>query len=167
MYKLWSSDLSVSLHLAFEICSLHITDYMQESSLCEAHNPFSQLSSRQVTSGHNAGKPLPPHSRALVHSMLTSRRPFTLALRQGQGHPRWIPDPSVRTSPSHNLPFITQCHSPHKDMVMKCRGGWGGAQPWNPDCPGPENLEAQWWAHGLWVLFPPLSVGLRLSIIFT
>lgn len=64
MHKLWDVDLSLSLYLALKICSLHTADDIQESSFCTAHNLFSQLSSRQVTSETRLGS----HYRPFIGS---------------------------------------------------------------------------------------------------
>lgn len=78
---------SFSLYLALRICSLHTKDDIQESSFCTAHNLFSQLSSRQVTSEPRLGSHYHPFSGSHAQH---ANEPEALHLSRGAktGHPR-------------------------------------------------------------------------------
>lgn len=157
MHKLWSSDLSVSLYLALKICSLHTTDYMQESSFCEAHNLFNQLSSSQVTSRDNAWKPLLPIHWLPCTACWGVRRPSPpLGSRSGdiQGG---VETPAREPARLHTLPFPKQSHllseyhhAFEKDILMTCYGGWDLPQNmWG------RSTEAKTRPNGTWDLRKP------------
>lgn len=78
---------SFSLYLALRICSLHTTDDIQESSFCTAHNLFSQLSSRQVTSETKLGSHYHPFSGSHAQHANESKA-LHLSIGAKTGHPR-------------------------------------------------------------------------------
>lgn len=92
---------SFSLYLALRICSLHTTDDIQESSFCTAHNLFSQLSSRQVTSETRLRSHYHPFSGSHAQHANESKA-LHLSIEAKTGHPRqmdggWTEDSSTGT----------------------------------------------------------------------
>lgn len=112
MHKLWSFDPFVSLYLAFVICSLHITDYMQESSFCEAHHLFSQLqgvkSHQETTRGSHYCPFIGPHAQ---HA--NTSKALHLDAGAGKEHARWIPVTSMGPALCTSSRLWNAIHSEH------------------------------------------------------
>lgn len=107
---------SFSLYLALRICSLHTTDDIQESSFCTAHNLFSQLSSRQVTSETRLGSHYHPFSGSHAQHANESKA-LHLSIGAKTGHPRQMDGGRMEDSSTGNriypqsgtLPSLRNC----------------------------------------------------------
>lgn len=111
------TNYETSTFLLFVSCFENLLAPHQESSFCTAHNLFSQLSSRQVTSETRLGSHYHPFSGSHAQHANESKA-LHLSIGANTGHPRqmdggWMEDTSTGTRSypqSGTLPSLRNCY---------------------------------------------------------